>query len=46
MKQLTTNQDVPREREHHVKWNHAITALYSATLFKEGRKHPPLEDNI
>ena len=25
MKPLTVNQDVPQEREHHVKWHPAIT---------------------
>ena len=25
--------------------NNSITALYSATLFEEGRKHTPPEDN-
>ena len=25
MKPLTANQDVPQEREHHVKWHPAIT---------------------
>ena len=25
--------------------NNSMTALYSTTLFEEGRKHTPLEDN-
>ena len=48
MKPLFTNQDVPQENEHHVKWDHAITmmtTLYSTTLFEEGHKHMPPEDN-
>ena len=38
----TSRERTPCEMASH---NSSITTLYSATLFKEVRKHTPLEDN-